>query len=94
MSTSGYLLPDYVWPAKAGTVFSYAHCLEMLEIVSKAIKAGITSGVQSYNVGSRGLTRYSLPDLLAIQEYYVGKANDALWGGSSMKVKRGVPCDA
>jgi hypothetical protein len=72
---------------------SFALCMEMQGIVMDAIKAALQSGVKAYHVGSRGLERYTLQELQAMLEYWIGKANDALMGGSSMKVKRGIPCD-
>jgi hypothetical protein len=83
---------DYVWPPPVSAL-DYAFCIMMRDMVATAIQAALKSGVQEYHVGSRGLKRYALPDLQNMLEYWIARANDALWGGSSMKCKRGVPCD-
>jgi hypothetical protein len=87
------ITPDYVWPPKSVTVLDYAYCIMMRDMVANAIQAALKSGVAEYHVGSRGLKRYGLAELQSMLEYWIARANDALAGGSSMKCKRGVPCD-
>jgi hypothetical protein len=82
----------YIYPAPPGPL-DYAFCIRMRNMVADAIEAALKSGVLSYHVGSRGLQRYSLADLQSMLDYWITKANDALTGGSSIKCKRGVPCD-
>jgi hypothetical protein len=84
---------DYVWPAPVYLALDYTYCVQMQLLVANAIKAALSSGVQEYHVGSRGLKRYTLAELQSMLDYWIARANDALWGGSSMKCKRGVPCD-
>ena len=62
--------------------------------VAEALRKAVNSGVASYNVGSRGLTRFSIPDLQALLTFWTNAANNALLGFSSaIQCRRGVPCD-
>lgn len=83
----------YIWPPTASMYpLSYAFCIEMVQMVSDSIAKALASGVQSYHVGSRSLSRYSLTELSTMLAWWMNRANDALWG-SSIKVRRGVPTD-
>jgi hypothetical protein len=65
---------------------------EMIEATLEAIKRTLASGVQSYNIGSRGLTRLSLKDLMDALDFW-RKELEIAEGGSSIVAKRAVPTD-
>jgi hypothetical protein len=67
-------------------------CQEMIDATLEAIRKALASGVQAYNVGSRGLTRISLADLLKALEFWE-KQLELAEGGSSIIAKRVIPTD-
>lgn len=72
----------------------YDYCIAMRDAVVAAMNKVLTSGVEEYHVGSRGLKRLSLPDLQDLLVFWVNAANDAALGiTSAIQTRRGVPCD-
>jgi hypothetical protein len=83
----------YIWPPPPSVYMDYATCIQMRNLVATAIQNALASGVQSYHIGSRSLSRYSLAELQNMLTFWITRANDALNGGSSARVRRGSPCD-
>jgi hypothetical protein len=80
------------YPPRPG--FDYAYCIMCRNEVAEALRRAVSSGVASYNIGSRGLARFSLHDLQDLLTFWTNAANDALLGVSSaIQCRRGVPCD-
>jgi hypothetical protein len=75
--------------------FPYDYCILQRDATMAAINKVLTSGVEEYHVGSRGLKRLSLKDLMDYLQFWINAANDAALGYSSaIQTRRGVPCDA
>jgi len=75
------LTPDYIVAMQAATF--------------EAIQKTLSSGVQEYHVGSRGLKRLSLKDLQDLFDYWRNAAGAIGPNGtmSAIQTRRGVPCD-
>lgn len=72
----------------------YTYYIQCKMDVAAAIQKLIAGGaVQEYHVGSRGLKRYGLKELQDLFEFWSNLADDALCGGSAIKVRRASPCD-
>ena len=65
---------------------------ERYELIDAAVKALLESGVKSYSIGSRSLTRLDLPALLKeLQE--LEDLIDALEGNLTGRFRRVIPVD-
>lgn len=91
--------PEYV-PGSNGTGYPqamlelYTYYMQCKFEVAEAIRKLVAGGaVQEYHVGSRGLKRYSLDELQNLLKFWSNLADDALSGGSAIKVRRAAPCD-
>jgi hypothetical protein len=65
----------------------------MLDLTLEAIRKALSSGVKKYNIGSRGLERYSLDDLYKMLDYWREQVDDIKGGGTSIKCRRITPSD-
>jgi hypothetical protein len=65
---------------------------EMVDEILDAIRRTLKSGVLKYNVGSRGLERLSLKDLMDALNFWT-KQLELATAGSSIIAKRAIPTD-
>jgi hypothetical protein len=87
--------PVGFWPIPRigrATVIPPDICREMIDATLEAIRRTLASGVQKYNVGSRGLERISLADLMKALEFWT-KQLELAESGSGIICKRGIPTD-
>jgi hypothetical protein len=72
----------------------YDYCIQMRDATLAAMQRVLSSNVQEYHVGSRGLKRLSLSDLQNLLTFWMNAANDAALGAySGIQSRRAVPCD-
>jgi hypothetical protein len=86
--------PDCLPNGGSASLALYTYYIAAKMEVADAIRKLVAGGaVQEYHVGSRGLKRYSLDELQNLLTFWSNLADDALNGGSSIKVRRAAPCD-
>jgi hypothetical protein len=72
----------------------YDYCIACRLEVSEAMRKAMQSGVAEYHVGSRGLKRYTLKELQDLYAFWTHEASTNEGDpASSIKCKRGIPCD-
>ena len=83
------------WPLPVlPTGIPYSICIVRRDEAIAAYDRALKSGVVEYHVGSRGLKRFTLKELLDAVNYWVNAANDAALGASSaIQSRRAIPCD-
>jgi hypothetical protein len=93
--SSGAAIPTAMYFATMPATTTVEYCLEAIAEVHEALRRAASSGVVSYNVGSRGLVRYSIPDLKELLAVWKDELQNAYLAGmgSSIQSRRAVPCD-
>jgi hypothetical protein len=69
-----------------------ALCQEMIAATLQAMTKALSSGVVQYNVGSRGLRRFTLAELKDFLSFWNTMLDASIWGGSIV-ARRGIPTD-
>lgn len=84
------------WPLPVflPTGLPYSLCIVRRDEAVAAYDRAIKSGVVEYHVGSRGLKRFTIQELLDAIKFWTNAANDAALGASSaIQSRRACPCD-
>ena len=83
------------YPVDGGVVWTLEFCLICRDEVVEALRKAVRSGVVEYNIGSRGLKRFSLKELQDLLVFWTNAAADAAVGGmgSAIQTRRGAPTD-
>jgi hypothetical protein len=84
------------YPIPEGSGFwTLEYCIAQRDAVAQAITDTINGRVKSYQIGSRGLERIPLPDLMACLAFWRNECAVAAQGvpGASIQSRRAAPCD-
>lgn len=83
--------------AGGGSIIAYtpAQVAQALADALAAYHKAMASGTKSYHVGTRGLERISIPDILEAIKFWTNMQGAISPNGtmSAIQTRRGVPCD-
>ena len=81
------------WPIPAyGVGIPLEICIKMIEQILVAMDKALATGVVEYHVGSRGLKRFTLKELMDLLAWWTRQKEIAIWG-SGIIARRSVPTD-
>jgi len=82
-------------PEGPGGFWTLDYCIAQRDAVAQAIADTINGRVKSYHIGSRGLERIPLPDLLECLAFWRNECAAAALGvpGAAIQSRRAAPCD-
>jgi hypothetical protein len=84
------------YPIPEGSGFwTLDFCIEQRDAVAAALARAINSGVVEYHIGSRGLKRFTLEELLKVLAFWRNECAVAALGvpGAAIQSRRAAPCD-
>jgi hypothetical protein len=84
------------FPIPEGSGFwTWDYCVEQRNLAAKALANTLAGQVQEYHIGSRGLVRLRIPDILAAIAFWRNEAAVAAMGvpGAAIQSRRAAPCD-
>jgi hypothetical protein len=92
---SGIAVPTAVYFATVPLIVTVDYCIEAINEAAEGMRKAQSSGVVEYNIGSRGLKRYSFEEMKGFYIFWKNELQDAFLAGvgSSIQTKRAVPCD-
>jgi hypothetical protein len=82
------------WPIPTRPIWGFPvwQCQEMIDQILAAMSKALASGVVQYNVGSRGLRRFTLKELQDLLAFWTAQLEAAMMGGAIV-ARRGIPTD-
>jgi hypothetical protein len=71
------------------------YCIQAINEAAEAIRRATSSGVVEYNIGSRGLKRFTIAELKEAYTFWKDELQNVMLegAGSSIQSRRAVPCD-